>query len=192
LACWNGWQARRLSEHFPLSLDEQYYRSLLRSQRGESTRVCVLPYAKALGSSAQENLRRTLELAFDNSPQIELVATTPMGGEDDLSSLLVNLAHATHLVALFDMTATPEAEYHGAFLSALAAAAQVPVIIVVNESDFVSRFKEYPQRLAERREAWTKFARSLHKRPLFFELSSPQIATCVSALKSTIDELVAA
>jgi hypothetical protein len=192
LACWHGWQAHRMSEYFPLPLDEQYYRSLLRTQRGESTQVCVLPYAKALGSGTEDNLRRTLERAFDNSPQIELLTTTPMGGEDDLSGLLVNLAHATHLVALFDMTATPEAEYHGAFLSALTAAAQVPVIIVVNESGFASRFKEYPQRLAERREAWTTFARSIHKKPLFFDLSSPQMATSVSALKSAIDELGAA
>jgi hypothetical protein len=192
LACWNGWQARRLSEHFPLSLDEQYYRSLLRSQRGEATRVCVLPYAKTLASSAEQNLRRTLELAFDNSPQVELAATTPMGGEDDLGGLRANLTQATHLVALFDMTATPEAENHGAFLSALAATAQVPVVIVVDESDFVRRFREYPQRLTERREAWTIFALSSHKSPLFFDLSSPQIATCVSALRSAIDEVTAA
>jgi hypothetical protein len=192
LACWNGWQARRLSEHFPLSLDEQYYRSLLRSQRGESTQVCVLPYAKALASGTAENLRRTLELAFDNSPQVAFATTTPMGGEDDLSGLRANLAHATHLVALFDMTATPEAENHGVFLSALAAATQVPVIIVVDESGFASRFREYPQRLAERREAWTTFARSIHKSPLFFDLSSPQMAPSVSALRSAIDEVTAA
>lgn len=191
LACWNGWQAHRMNRRFPLSLDEQYYRNLLRTQRNDPVRIHILPYAQSLASDAELNLRRVLELAFDNSPQIELAATTPLGGEDDLNGLPASLVHATHLVALFDMTATPEAEYHGAFLSALAAAAQVPIIIVLNESGFANRFKEYPQRLSERREAWTAFAQSLHKRPLFFDLTSPQIATDVSALRSCLDELTA-
>ncbi len=191
LACWNQWQARRLSEHFPMSLDEHYYRNLLRIQHGAATQVYVLPYALALASGAEQSLRRILELAFDNSPQIELAATTPQGGEDDLIGLHANLASATHLVALFDMTATPEAEYHGAFLAAIAAATQVPVFIVVNESGFATRFKEYPQRLIERRQAWTTFARSVEKSVLFFNLASPQIATDVSALRSSINELAA-
>ncbi len=191
LACWNGWQAHRMSVHFPLSLDEQYYRNLLRTQRSEPTRIVVLPYAQALANNAEQNLRRTLELAFDNSPQIEFAATTPLGGEDDLSSLPASLAHATHIVAVFDMTATPEAEYHGAFLSAVAAAEQLPIIIVVNESSFASRFREYPQRLAQRRVAWTTFVEAVHKSPLFFDLVSPQMTHYVSALKSSIDELAA-
>lgn len=188
LACWNGWQARRLSEHFPLSLDGQYYRNLLRAQRNEPIRIRILPYVQALAGDAELNLRRMLELAFDDSPQIELAGATPLGGEDDLDSLRASLAQATHLVALFEMTTTPESEYHGAFLSALAAA-QVPVIVVVNESSFARRFSDYPQRLTERREAWATFGQSLHKRPLFFDLAAPQMATCVNALRSAIDEL---
>ena len=35
LACWSGWQAHRMSGHFPLSLDEQYYRNILRARRNE-------------------------------------------------------------------------------------------------------------------------------------------------------------
>jgi hypothetical protein len=179
-----------MSARFPLSLDEPYYRNLLRIQRGESTQICVLPYAQFLAASAEQNLRRILELAFDNSPQIKLAATTSLGGEDDLSGLPASLAHATHLVALFDMTATPEAEHHGAFLSALAAA-QVPVIIVVNESGFASRFRDYPQRLTERREAWTSFARTVNKNPLFFDLVAPLMTSYVAALRSAIDERMA-
>jgi hypothetical protein len=190
LACWSGWQARRLSEHFPLSLDELYFRNILRARHNEPTRIHILPYAQTLAGDAEQHLRRILELAFENSPQIELAATTALGGEDDLNGLPASLAQATRLVALFDMTATPEAENHGAFLSALAAA-RVPVIIVVNESGFTSRFREYPQRLAERREAWATFGQSLHKKPLFFDLAAPQMSTCVTALRSSLDELTA-
>jgi len=191
LACWSGWQARRLSEHFPLSLDEQYFRNILRARHNEPTRIHILPYAQTLAGDAEQHLRRILELAFENSPQIELAATTALGGEDDLNGLPASLAQATRLVALFDMTATPEAENHGAFLSALAAA-RVPVIVVVNESGFTSRFRDYPQRLTERREAWTAFCSTVHKNPLFFDLVSPHLNSYVTALRSSIDESVAA
>ena len=123
--------------------------------------------------------------------QIELAATIALGDEDDLNGLPASLMHATQLVALFDMTATPEAEYHGAFLSALDAA-QVPIIIVVNESGFASRFRDYPQRLNERREAWTAFCSTVHKNPLFFDLVAPHMNSYVTALRSSIDESVAA
>jgi hypothetical protein len=191
LACWSGWQAHRMSRHFPLSLDEQYYRNILRARRNEPIQIHILPYALTLTDDAQQNLRRILELAYDNSLQIERAATIALGGEDDLNGLPASLTHATQLVALFDMRATPEAEYHGAFLSALDAA-QVPVIIVVNESGFASRFRDYPQRLNERREAWTAFCSTFHKNPLFFDLVAPHMNSYVTALRSAIDASVAA
>jgi hypothetical protein len=186
LACWNGWQAHRLRENFPLSLEEQYYRTLLRAQRNEPVRIQILPYAQHLGDEPELNLRRMLELAFDDAASITVAATTPLGAEDTLKTL--QLAQATHLVALFDMTTTPEHEYHGAFLAALAGA-QLPLMVVVNESSFAARFREYPQRLVERREAWTKFVQSLSTRPLFFDLASQQVADGVGQLRTAIDEL---
>jgi Protein of unknown function (DUF2868) len=190
LACWSGWQAHRMSERFALSFDEQYYRNILRARRNDPIRIQVLPYAQTLADDAQQSLRRILALAFDNSPQIEFAGTTPLGSEDDLGSLRANLANTTHLVALFDMTATPEPEYHGAFLSALTGA-RAPVIVVVNESGFASRFRDYPQRLVERREAWTAFCNTVHTNPLFFDLVSPQMTSYVTTLRSSLDELTA-
>ena len=39
LALWAREQSRKLSTHFPLSLDESYFRDLLRSQRGEAAKI---------------------------------------------------------------------------------------------------------------------------------------------------------
>jgi len=189
LACWSGWQAHRISARFPLSLDEQYYRNLLRTQRSEKARIVVLPYAQNVAENAEQSLRRILELAFENSPQIEFSTTTPLGGEDDLSGLLASLDHATHMVAVFDMTATPESEYHGAFLAALQALEHIPIFFVVNESGFASRFREYPQRLVERREAWKGFAQSVRSNALVFDLGAPQMTAYVSELKSSLDNM---
>jgi hypothetical protein len=189
LALWSGWRAQRLGAHFPLRLDDSYYRGLLRVQRGEPTQVQLLPYGQALTPNAEQHLRNALSQAFDDSPAIELSATTTLGAEDDLGSLAPALAHATHLLVVFDMTATPEAEYHGAFLTALRSATKVPVIVVVNESGFASRFKDYPQRLSERRDAWARFAASVASKPLFLDLETPQSPAMVGQLNSLIDEL---
>lgn len=189
LALWSGWRARQLAAHFPLPLDDSYYRGLLRVQRGEPTEVQVLPYGQALTGNAEQHLRNLLSQAFDDSPAIALAPMTTLGAEDDLGNLSTALANATHLVAVFDMTATPEAEYHGAFLSALQAAVKLPVIVVVNESSFATRFSDYPRRLDERREAWSRFARSVARRPLFLDLEQPQTSANVDALKALIDEL---
>jgi hypothetical protein len=189
LALWSRWRAQRLAAHFPLSLDDSYYRGLLRVQRGEATRVHLLPYGQSLSENAEQHLRNALAQAFDDSPAIELAPTTTLGAEDDLGTPAPALAHATHLVAVFDMVATPEAECHGAFLTALQAAVKVPVIVVVNESGFATRFRDYPQRLGERREAWSRFARSVAKRAQFLDLENPQTSANVSELKTLIDEL---
>ncbi|HEY6132113.1 MAG TPA: DUF2868 domain-containing protein, partial [Halioglobus sp.] len=191
LACWGGWQARRLHTRFPLTIEEPYFRSLLRMQRGNKTQIYVLPYAQSLDSGAEQHLRSALLLACDDSPTIVVATTTPFGGEDDLGDFPATLAQATHLLALFDLTATPEAEHQGAFLAALRAAAKVPVIAVINESSFVRRFRDYPQRLAQRREAWTLFATSIEARPLFIDLASLQTSTHVGELRSLLEQSTA-
>lgn len=189
LALWSGWRARQLGAQFPLAIDDSYYRGLLRVQRGEPTQVQVLPYGQSLAGRAEQHLRNALAQAFDDSPVIELAATTKLGAEDDIRNLAPALAHATHLVTVFDLTATPEAEYHGAFLTALQAQVKVPIIVVVNEGAFASRFRDYPQRLTERREAWSRFAASVAKKPQFLDLEKPQTAAIISALNTLIDEL---
>lgn len=189
LALWSRVRAKKQSEHFPLPLDDSYFRGLLRAQRGDPTQVQVLPYGQAVSGSAEQHLRTALRQAFDDSVAIELAPTTTLGAEDDLSGLAPALAQATHLVVVFDMAATPEAEYHGAFLGALRAVTKAPVIVVVNQSAFANRFKDYPQRILERRDTWARFGQTIALAPQFLDLQVPQPSATVGALNSLIDEL---
>jgi len=192
LALWSGSRAHRLGTRFPLSLDDSYYRGLLRVQSGESARVCILPYGQPLTGHAEQHLRNALASAFDDSPTIELASTTKLGAEDELDGLASALATATHRAVVFDMTATPEVENHGAFLAALQSAKAVPAMVIVNTSGFASRFKDYPRRLDERRSAWSQFARSAATTPLFLDLERPPTSAIVQELKSLIDALAEA
>src|SRR5690606_5449517 len=65
------------------------------------------------------------------------------------------------VLALLSATATPEAETHGAFVDALAAAlpAGAPLLALVDESAFVARFGDDPLaagRREQRRLAWSR------------------------------------
>jgi hypothetical protein len=76
-------------------------------------------------------------------------------------------------VLLFALTATPEAETHGALLRALP---QPPAAIVVDEADFRRRFTGAAgeQRVQQRRAAWQRLlADAGLPAPVFLDLSSP-------------------
>ena len=65
------------------------------------------------------------------------------------------------VIALFNLTATPERDVHGAFVAAEHATlgpAQ-PLLAVVDESAFRARWPDDERRLAERRGLWTRIAR---------------------------------
>lgn len=188
LALGSGWRAEQLRAHFPLALEDSYFRTLLRVQRGDVTQVLVLPYGSSLGSNAQQHLRNALALAFENAPLVDFEAAVTLGAEDDLASALPTLGQASHLVAVYDMTATPEAEHHGAFLRALQSRVAAPLMLVVNASRFASRFRDYPARQLERREAWSRFARSVAIQIVFLDLEHAPTPADVREIKRLIDE----
>jgi hypothetical protein len=188
LACWSGLRAHRLHLQFPLSLEDGYFRSLLRMQRGDTIQVNILPYAQSLTAIGEQNLRRMLLRVFDDSAQIQVAPTTALGEEDNRESLLASIAQATHIIAVFDMTSTPEAENHAVFIRVLEAESKLPVSMLVNASNFVSRFSRSTERFSERQLAWQGFAHSIHKTPLLFDLAEPQFADCVNELKLVLDE----
>ena len=64
-------------------------------------------------------------------------------------------------IVLADLAATPEEDHHGRFVRALQAAApQLPLLLLVDESAYRRRFAAMPERLDERRAAWRRWAAS--------------------------------
>ena len=93
------------------------------------------------------------------------------------------------VAALFALTATPEAENHGVFVTALARSVPdaTPFLIIVEESAFRQRFAREPTRLAERRTAWRRMLVAIHHEPLFVDLSDPDPTEAQRALHAALD-----
>ena len=136
LAAYAGLVERYRAKRLPLPLTEPYCRRLLRGFQGGPVRVLAVPYSYALPPAAIAGLEAIVERAFGGGATL-IVAAPVTYGEDD---------HATHpapgaegpVIAVFNLTATPERDVHGAFVAAEHATlgpAQ-PLLAIVDESAF--------------------------------------------------------
>ncbi|HSC00706.1 MAG TPA: DUF2868 domain-containing protein, partial [Burkholderiaceae bacterium] len=159
-----AWRARRLV--LPLT-DPAMLREVQALRRQPSV-VQVCPYAQAPGAQAALGLRKLLARELGEDLQLQFAATTAVGDEDDAAQRL-GAAGITLRVLLVDLAATPEDDHHGRFVEALQAAApQLPLLLVVDESGYRQRFASLPERIGERRAAWRQWAtrRELAWRPV--------------------------
>jgi len=147
-------RARRFA--LPLT-DPATLREVQRLQR-RATVVQVCPYAQAPGAAAALGLRRLLAGELGEDLQLQFAAFTAVGDEADAPTRL-GTTSATLRVLLVDLAATPEDDHHGRFVDALRAAApQLPLLLVVDESTYRERFASMPERVGERRAAWRQWA----------------------------------
>lgn len=165
VAC--AWRARRLSACLAVPLSDPYFQRLFRQRSGDVGRVHVLPYARTPAPRSLAGLQQGLVEALGVGTSCEIAETIPFGSEDDVETAATTMqrrrATTTLQVALFDLTATPEAEHHGVFVRALAADGPVgaATIVCVDEAAFRQRFGATGNRLGERRAAWERLAASL-------------------------------
>ena len=120
LALWHREQVRKLRTHFPLPLDDTYFRDLLRNQRGESATVWAQPYSYTLSDAARAGLTPLLTPVLGSQIRLRLQPSLALGDEDDLPQPLPHIDGAQLAVAIFSASATPEAENHATFLATLA------------------------------------------------------------------------
>ncbi|BDZ55347.1 hypothetical protein GCM10025870_24200 [Agromyces marinus] len=161
---------RRRARRVRLPLDEPYFRRLIAGWVGEATRVRVIPYSYTLAPAARAGLDEVLARAFGNA-----VATVdePVGwGDDERSNPMTDAAPGTPDIrlALFSLTATPEEDAHGAFLSGLG-----PGPALVDESAFLARWGDDPQRRETRRAAWRELVEAHGGTPVFVDLAEPDL-----------------
>jgi hypothetical protein len=179
LALWQGWRAARLARRFPVDLGAPYFQRLLRHQRGASAAVEVRPHAQTPGAPAVLGLRRLLAAVFGDGLKIEVAPTCAHGAEDNVAAAAAGSA-AT--IALFDLSATPEAESQGRFVQALGGA---PVLLV-DEAAFRERFGAGGTRHSERRAAWKQFAQSLQRPIVFADLQHADLAAAQGQLEAAL------
>lgn len=167
-------RARRLARDFPLPLTDAYYRRLLpRPETGVA--VCVLPYSYRFPEARLGALQLAIEQLTGERVALEVADSVVPGADDDPAALLPPAAaDAQALVVLFTLSATPEREAHGAFVHALAArhAARTPLRVLVDETDFRSRFGPASEaRRAQRRDAWRRLLADEGLEPAFVDLT---------------------
>lgn len=189
LALISSLAARRLENHFPLPLGDAYFQHLQRAFSGQAARVHVVPYSYTLSPQSALHLQEALGRAFGPRSQLSLAPPVGYGGEDALPSSIVPTGAPTLVLALFSLSATPEDENHGRFAEALAKAlpAGTPVAALVNEAAFQSRFGQQPERLEERRKAWTRLLDARRMDPLFADLEGGTPATLAEGLSALLD-----
>ncbi|HSW27651.1 MAG TPA: DUF2868 domain-containing protein, partial [Burkholderiaceae bacterium] len=146
------------SRHFVLPRGDAATLRDLQRLRRQASRVQVCPYAQAPAAAAALGLRTLLARELGDDLQLQVAATTAVGDEDDAAQRLAADA-ATLRVLLVDLAATPEDDHQGRFVRALRAAApQLPLWLVVDESAYRRRFGSLPERIDERRTAWRQWA----------------------------------
>lgn len=153
---------RKLTRHFPLGLDEAYFRRILASWRTVPAYLRVLPYAYTIDEQTAEGLRRLARMQFGEDAQVHIFPTVTLGEEESAELKTSSGARKADLdIVLFNLASTPESEHHGVLLDQLRAKANSGMAILVDESAYRSRLGAQSgsgQRLQERRQAWTAFA----------------------------------
>jgi hypothetical protein len=188
LALVDGWIERRRAASFVMPAGDPYFRRVLRGFREGPGAVCVVPYSFTAPDASQAGLRDVVTRLF--GPRARLVVTPPVryGAEDALAADLVP-ADASLLVALFNATATPEPESHGAFVDSLQlrAGAERECIAMVDESAFRERWPEDESRLADRQRAWREVLAATRAPAVFIHLARPDLTAAEAEIERALE-----
>jgi hypothetical protein len=161
---------RRLATRFPVDLDAPYFARLVRGWREGAASVVVVPYSFDVPPASRDGLARLLARA--QAGGVDVGWLPPVRYGDDPPALAPG---AAGVVALFNLAATPERESHGAFVEALRADAPgVPLVAIVDASQFAERFGDDARRMAERERAWRGVLEAAAADPLFVRLAAPE------------------
>jgi hypothetical protein len=186
LALGDRWLEARLAARFPLPLDAPYFRALLRELRAQPMAVRIAPYAITPAPQATLHLNAFFTAALGARTAVSVAAATAFGAEDDIDPRAI-VGEANLLVPLFALTATPEAENHGAFIERLkAASGEARVVALVDESAFRRQFGADGPRTDERRALWRQFAVQRAAPAVFVDLERADQPAALEALRSAL------
>ncbi len=181
-----AWLARKL----PLPIDEPYHQRLMQQHRqqhgGRGARVRAHPHGTAPGASAALSLRKLVTRVLGEGAELEFTPVVAYGSEDAAAPLAGEAA--TVELAVFDASATPEAEAQGRFVESLRARlGRRALVMVVDEATFAARFGAAGERIEQRRLAWRDLATKLAMpTPVFVNLDAPDAAAEAQALDAAL------
>lgn len=178
---------RRLARNFPIPLDDRYFQVLLRGFHAKAERVRVVPFSYTLPEAARSGLETILARSFGGGAS--LIFEAPIRWEDDESVVSrISRDGKEPVIAVFNLTATPEDDVHGAFVEALKEhlAAGHKLIAMVDGSEFESRWPGDDIRLEKRRRAWSHLFTS-HQLPMVYvNLTNPDLKEADAAIDEAL------
>jgi hypothetical protein len=189
LALANRLLEHRLRRRMGLPLDDAYFQRLLRTFKGERAAVRVLPYSYQIPPQSALMLKEVVSRVFGPKSEVSIAPSVAFGEEDALPPGLLPAGGLALAAALFNMTATPEAENHGVFVAALTK--ELPsgtaLVALIDESGFRQRFTGQADRVEERRAAWRQMLAAQGVAPVFVDLGAADAVAAADALTAALD-----
>lgn len=195
LAAWNALAAFRLRRRFPVPGTEDFYvRRLLRSARGHGAVVRVTPYSFHPPEATQRQLQGLLTEILGDETRVTVDTPLPYGGEDEWLARANPAEDADHLLVLFNLSSTPEAENHGALVAGLQRRlaqdrSGAGLTVLLEESAYRRRLGGQAgaeDRIATRRLAWETMLRPLGVAPLAIDLSDENASALARRLEDAL------
>ena len=171
-------RARRWVHDFPLSLAQPYFRRLTGLLGNTESILRVLPYSIAPDDVRSRGLQRIAAMLLGERSRVALAASTDYGAE--AAGTPVPAGDFAMTAVLFNLSATPETQNHGAFLTQVAQSARAAgqqMVVLVDESGYLARLGAQAgaaERIAERIALWQAFCRLHEVRAIVVDLIEPQ------------------
>ncbi|GGX14397.1 hypothetical protein GCM10007242_21030 [Pigmentiphaga litoralis] len=167
MAAYAHWRAARLQAHFPVPYDEPYFRRLLGALGSQALVLRVIPYSFAVDEHRDAGLKAFARTLLGDTAQMTLRPAAAYGDTPEAALTGTDVTHdtATTTLVLFNLSATPEIDTHGAFVDHLLRALPGKVAVAVDTSAYAQRLGgagDAAARLSQRRQLWQDFA-NLHK-----------------------------
>lgn len=150
-------QAWRLEKNFPLDLTQPYFLKLDGKLGAAPATLQVLPYSFTLDEARDGGLHVIAAQLLGEQVRVMLRAPVAYGDEPQEALRDISLVDAdvTQTAVLFNLSATPEKENHGAFLDYLVRHAPRAVTVLIDESSYLERIGS--ERISTRIALWREF-----------------------------------
>ena len=168
LALVSAWKEKKLRHDFPLDLGHPYFRKLTGKIGPDAPAVLrVFPYSFTIDETRDTGLVLVARELLGEQARVMLRPNTPYGEEleDAPRGATADDPGVALTAILFNLSATPERENHGAFIDHVAQGASAGVSVFIDESAYLERVGSQgggAARVRERVALWRQFC-ELHK-----------------------------
>lgn len=187
--------AARLRRRFPMPGREDFYvRRLLRAAQGGSAEVRVVPYGLRPAEPIRAGLGRLLSGALGDGTRTAFDTPIAYGEEDKWLARGEIGTEVDHLVVLFSLASTPEAENHGALVVGIQRKLErsgggTALTVMVDQSAYRERLGKQSGaagRIDARRTAWERMLAAMAIPPFFADLALDQDAEVIRRLEAAL------